>query len=109
MLRKSPVAGKKNIERNFEARLTKTMKQLVSRKLCEWRKIKSPFGPAKFALGYKNHKSRTRDIFLTKDGLAEAEKILRATGLMAEEQKATCQELPAPKGPIAGGLAGCDD
>jgi hypothetical protein len=109
MLRISPVAGKKNIDRNFEVRVSKTLKRLVSQDLCTWRKVSTPEGPAKFALGYKNHKSRDRDIFLTESGSQAAEKILRTAGLMAEPQKARCLEIPEPKGPVSGGLAGCGD
>jgi hypothetical protein len=108
-LRDAPVRGKKNVDRSFEQRVSKTLKRLVSQNLCEWRKTSAPEGPAKFALGYKRHKARDRDIFLTESGVEAAAEILRASGLMAEPETAGCTELPDLKNPSVSGIGGCDD
>jgi hypothetical protein len=108
-LKPSPVRGKKNVDRAFESKVAKAFKALVAKRLASWRKTSGPDGPAQFALGYKRHRSRDRDIQLTANGLAQAEEALRAAGLMAVGIDVGCVDTTDPAGPSASGQSGCED
>ena len=107
-LRPSPAAGRKNMSRAFEAKLTQARQQLKTRKLLKSRVIRPHDAPAKFAQGYKQHRARGTDFFLTEAGMRAAEVTLRQRGLMAEPEPSSCNESAAPLGPVATDLAGCD-
>ena len=96
------------MNRKFEERFNKAVHRLVKLELLTWRNMRTPEGPAKYAQGYKAHKKRGKDAFLTERGLFEAEDRLRERGLMALEL-ARCDEVPEPSGPKADGRSGCDD
>lgn len=108
-LRPSPVRGKPNVERTFEERFKRAMEKLVQAGLVERRSVKAADAPAAFAVGYKRNRARDRDVFLTAEGLAAAEDVLRRQGLMCEPGLSSCLELPDPTGPTPSGLAGCDE
>lgn len=108
-LRPSPAPGRRNMERKFEQRLKRAAERLGQLELARWRSIRAPEGPAKFALGYKRHKARERDLFLTDEGMKRAEAALRDQGLMATGEPVACQDAVDPTGPVAEGLGGCDD
>jgi len=108
-LRPSPARGRHNMERHFEARLTRAAARLVSLGLAEWRSVRAPDQPARYAQGYKRHRARTRDLLLTEAGLQWVEDRLRKTGLMPVDTESACTDPIAPDGPIADSLAGCDD
>lgn len=91
-LRPSPAKGRSNIERAFSQRMHRAFDALMRRGLATRRSIKGPDAPAKFAQGYKRHKARNRDTFLTGDGLDRAEALLRARGLMAAPEPAGCDD-----------------
>jgi len=107
-LRRSPAKGRWNMERAFEQRFNKAVARLVKLELAEWRSIRTPDQPAGYVQGYKRHKARNRDLFLTIAGLARAESALKQRGVMAVEI-ASCDALSVPTGPVSGGMSGCDD
>ena len=107
-LRRSPAAGRWNTERGFGQRFAKAVARLVKLKLCHWRTIRPPDQPAEFAMGYKRHKSRDRDVFLTEAGLLAAEQRLRELGRMATD-RVGCDDVPPPSGSTPVGMSGCDD
>lgn len=96
------------MERGFEQRFNKAVAKLVKLGLADWRSIRTPDQPAGYSLGYKRHKARNRDIFLTTQGLDMAELTLIQRGKMASST-ACCDEISMPSGPVSGGLSGCDD
>lgn len=102
----SPARQRFNIDREFGQRLHRAGETLIRKGLGSRRKIRGPEAPAKFAQGYKRHKARDRDYFLTAAGLDQAEQALVAKGLMAAEV-ASCTELPEPA--VLPDLGGCDD
>lgn len=105
----SPAAGRSNVERRFEQRLSRVRARLLKLDMLTWRKVRPPEAPSRIAQGYKRHRAQNRDVFLTDMGLDRAEAELAALGRMALEGEVTCAELPTPSGPVAGGLSGCDD
>lgn len=108
-LRPSPAKGRKNVERAFEQRLGRARARLLKLELVAWRKTRPPEAPAGIALGYKRHRAQNRDLFLTAEGLAQAEELLVGTGRMAAPGAAACADLPGPTGPAPSGLGGCED
>ena len=107
-LRRSPARGRWNTARGFDQRFSQAVGKLVKKSLCEWRSIRTPDAPAEFALGYKRHKGRSKDVFLTPAGLDLAEIELRKAGHMASGLVA-CTDTATPIGPLTTGLSGCDD
>ncbi|MFT5430384.1 MAG: hypothetical protein ACI9OJ_001058 [Myxococcota bacterium] len=107
-LRPSPAAGLHNIERKFESRLTRAGGRLVSLELAGWRSMKGPDAPARFAQGYKRHRSRGRDLLLTERGLTWVEAQLVRAGFMAADRATACDDTPEPTAPVADDLASCD-
>ena len=107
-LRPSPAAGRKNMSRQFEGKLVRARQHLKSRKLVKTRVIRPHDAPAKFAQGYKKHRAKGTDIFLTEAGMRHAETLLRARGLMAETHTAGCNEQPDPMEPMAIDVASCE-
>lgn len=94
--------------RAFEQRFSKALARLVKLGLCEWRTTKPPEGPAAFSVGYKRHKVRDRDVFLTTTGLVRAESELKVRGVMASGEVG-CDSLSEPTGPAPTDFSGCDD
>jgi len=107
-LRPSPAAGRKNISRQFEGKLTKARQRLKGLKLLKIRVIRPHDAPAQFAQGYKKHRAKGTDFFLTPAGMRHAEAELRTRGLMAEAERVGCYDQPLPNAPLAADMAGCD-
>lgn len=107
-LRPSPARNRHNVARPFEQRLNAARTRLKQLALATTKKIAGPDTPARYAQGYKRHKSRSTDLFLTQKGLQEAESRLRQKGLLAAPEKASCTTAPPPNTPTPTDLAGCD-
>ncbi len=90
-IRPSRARGRSDLDRRFSQQLKAAADALIKRGLAVRRKMTVPDAPARFAQGYKRHKARDRDFFLTPAGLLEAEKALRSQGLMAEDE-ASCED-----------------
>jgi hypothetical protein len=108
-LRPAPVKGQHNIERVFHQRLKKAADQLISYGMARRRTIRTSEDPARFSQGYKRHRARGRDFFLTEKGLSTAETSLRARGRMAETAMAKCTDEGSGQGFSSIPMAGCDD
>ena len=108
-LRPSPAHGRHNMTRGFEQRILRLRSRLLTVGLLQWRSIRPPEAPARFTQGYKRHRARERDLFLTDEGLGRVEALLRELGRMSEPEPVACEDLVAPDGPVAGGVGGCDD
>ena len=107
-LRPSPAAGRKNMSRTFETKLVQARQALKSRRLVKVKVIRPHDAPAAFSQGYKKHRAKNTDVFLTNTGLNAAEAYLRRQGMMAEPQLAQCDGSSVPLGPVAIDKSGCD-
>ena len=104
----SPVVDRFNMTREFEKQVSQAAGSLVKQKLCRWKNIKTANDPSTSLTGYKRHRARGRDLFLTSKGSVEAMRLLRARGQWAEEGLSRCDEAQNPRGPLPSGMSGCD-
>ena len=95
------------MSRQFETRIVQARQQLKSKRLVRVRSVRPHDAPAAFAQGYKKHRAKNSDTFLTDAGFRHAEALLRKVGRMAEVGSATCANYAEPTGPVASDEAGC--
>ena len=108
-LKPSPVAGRYNTTRGFEQQVSRAAAALVKRKLCVWKSIRTAQDAARSVQGYKRHRARDKDIFLTGVGIEQVRDLLRGQGRWAEDGVVACDDVVSPRAPMATGRSGCDE
>ena len=105
----SPIVDRFNMTRSFEKQVNQAASTLVRQKYCRWKNIRTDQTPSTQVSGYKKHRSRGRDLFLTPKGVDEVIQILRSLGRWAEDEMSRCDENLVSTGPVASGQSGCGD
>lgn|GEM_PF-3961268 len=108
-LKPSPVVGRYNTTRGFEQQVSRAATALVKRKLCVWKSIRTAEDATRSMQGYKRHRARDKDIFMTRVGIEQVRDLLRAQGRWAQDGVVACDDVVSPRAPMATGSSGCED